>query len=467
MMPVRLALAATLLAAPALAQTLPPATVTPQPQQAVPAPSVGDQATPVPPPSSAAERVYAAARGRLLQIRTLLSEAGKQSSIGSGFLVSADGFAITNYHVISQYALDPSLYRLEYAAADGTRGELKLLAIDLPNDLAVVRLDPAPDPAKPRPHFQFDARALASALPQGERLYSMGNPLDLGFSIVEGTYNGAVERSYNERVLFSGAVNPGMSGGPTVAADGQVAGINVAKRTDGELVSFLVPARFAAQLLDRARGDIAAGRTMQPRDIVAEIGRQLAERQSALYRQLDEKGFRPATFGPYRASEVTAPWFTCWAQTNATQSPRPRAAVNTTNCASDTRLFVAGDLNVGLVQLTHSYVRSTELNSFQFATFLSRQNQIGWTGGKSSKWYTRQRCHEDFVAAGEGRPPIRAVWCARAYRKFDDLYDVWVSAVTQDRATEALASRLILQSVTYEDAQRLTKRFLEDVRWAK
>ncbi len=465
-----LAFVAALFSASALAQTspvpLPPATVPAQPERPISERAQPDQATPATPPSSAAERVYASARARLLQIRTLLSEAGKQSSIGSGFLVSADGFAITNYHVISQYALDPSLYRLEYAAADGTRGELKLLAIDLPNDLAVVRLERA-DQTKPQAHFEFDGRALAGALPQGERLYSMGNPLDLGFSIVEGTYNGAVERSYNERILFSGAVNPGMSGGPTVAADGKVAGINVAKRTDGELVSFLVPARFASRLLDKARADIAAGRSMQPRDIVAEIGRQLAERQSALYRQLDEKGFRPATFGPYRASEVTAPWFTCWAQTNATQSPRPRAAVNTTNCASDTRLFVAGDLNVGLVQLTHSYVRSTELNPFQFATFLSRQNQIGWTGGKSSKWYTRQRCHEDFVAAGEGRPPIRAVWCARAYRKFDDLYDVWVSAVTQDRATEALASRLILQSVTYENAQRLTKRFLEDVRWAK
>ena len=71
------------------------------------------------------------------------------------------------------------------------------------------------------------------------------------------------------------------------------------------------------------------------------------------------------------------------------------------------------------------------------------------------------------AAAGEGRPPIRAVWCARAYRKFDDLYDVWVSAVTQDRATEALSSRLELQSVTFDDAAQLTRRFLDDVRWAK
>ena len=91
--------------------------------------------------ASAAERIFASVPPRLLQIRTLVVGAGQQSSTGSGFLVGADGLAITNYHVVSQVALEPSTYRLEYAAADGSRGEVRLLAIDLPNDLAVVRLD--------------------------------------------------------------------------------------------------------------------------------------------------------------------------------------------------------------------------------------------------------------------------------------------------------------------------------------
>jgi serine protease Do len=173
--------------------------------------------------TSAAERLYAAARPKLLQIRTLLAAAGQQSSIGSGFLVSANGLAITNYHVVSQFALEPATYRLEYMAADGSRGDVALLAIDVPNDLAVVRVD-----KRDAPFFQFDARALTEGVPKGEHLYSMGNPLDLGFTIVEGTYNGLVERSYNERIHFTGAVNPGMSGGPAVAGDGRVVGINVA-----------------------------------------------------------------------------------------------------------------------------------------------------------------------------------------------------------------------------------------------
>lgn len=218
-------------------------------------------ARPEVPLSSAAERIYSDARPRLLQIRTLVTAAGRQSSVGSGFLVRAGGYAITNYHVVSQYALEPESYHMEYSAADGSKGPLTLIAVDVANDLALVKLDHAGFP-----FFNFDPAAVDGKLLKGERVYSMGNPLDIGFTIVEGTYNGLVERAYNDRIHFSGALNPGMSGGPAVNAGGRIVGINVAKSLRGDLVSFLVPARFAAQLLARAlRLTTSLPRTFTPR----------------------------------------------------------------------------------------------------------------------------------------------------------------------------------------------------------
>ena len=409
--------------------------------------------------ASVAEGIYAAAPPRLLQIRTLVADAGHQASIGSGFLVSSDGLAITNYHVVSQVVLEPKTYRLEYAAADGSRGELSVVGVDLPNDLAIVRLA-----KRDAPFFTFDKAALEGKPSKGERLYSMGNPLDLGFTIIEGTYNGLVEHTYNERVHFSGALNPGMSGGPTVSAEGQVVGVNVATRRGGQLVSFLVPARFAAALLQRVQEQKA------PPDLRAEVGRQLTAWRSSIYGSFGEKGFRSTALGPYLAPETTAPWFNCWATTNAGATPKPRANINSTTCTSDTSVFVASDMNTGAIQVNHSYVKAIDLNQFQLATLLTQLSQprlVG--GGPFRKWYTPQRCHEDFVSAAptSDHPPLRVVWCAQAYREFEGLYDVALIAVTQDHGNQALVSRLSLQAVGYEDAVALGKRFLQSVQLSK
>lgn len=409
--------------------------------------------------AASAEAIYNAARPSLLQIRTLLKAGGGKSSLGSGFVVGDDGLALTNYHVVSQYALEPDTYRMDYAAPDGHEGGLSLIAVDVANDIAVVKLDQHQLPA-----LHFDPRALRDTLPRGERLYSMGNPLDLGFTIVEGTYNGPLERSYTARLHFTGAINPGMSGGPTVAADGSVVGINVSKRLDGELVSFLVPAKFAAALLNRARDEAAP----KPEALRAEVGRQLTARQSALYQALLDRGFRSVDGDGYRMPEADAPWFSCWSRTNDDELPKPRVHVDTTNCSAETSLFVADDITTGSVSMMHMNLHGSDVNAFQFAHYLSqRYGPDQALAGRSSKQLTSERCHDAFVSSPPEikRPLLRAAWCARGYRDFDALYDVSLTAVTQDRGTNAALVRLIMRGVPYDDALRYGQRFLETLQW--
>ena len=118
------------------------------------------------------------------------------------------------------------------------------------HDLALLKA------GRRRRHAAFDAlpfRPRSEPLAQGERIYSLGNPLDVGFAVIEGTYNGLVERSFYPQIFFGGALSGGMSGGPALDQEGHVIGINVARRVDGEQVSFLVPASFATALLARGR----------------------------------------------------------------------------------------------------------------------------------------------------------------------------------------------------------------------
>jgi S1-C subfamily serine protease len=421
------------------------------------APAPAATATVQAPLSSAAERVYEFSKPRMLQVRTILQAANRQSSLGSGFLVTADGLAITNYHVVSQFALDPKTYRLEYLAPDGSKGTLKLLAIDVSHDLAVVKVE-----RSTLPFFEFDTRSIAGNLPKGERIYAMGNPLDLGFTIVEGTYNGLVDKSYDERIHFSGAINPGMSGGPVAGSDGLIVGVNVAKRLDSEQVGFLVPARFAADLIERAR----QGPPLVLDKAREEVGRQLDGWQASFYDTLKGQGFRSGTFGPYRGMESSAPWMTCWGATNADQLPKPRTAINSTRCSSATGIFVSDKILTGRVDLAYSYYKAIDLNAFQFARELSQRT---WSfDGSSGKRLTEQECRDDFVMAGEGaRPALRTTWCMRAYREFEGLYNVTLIALTQDRSREALLAQLSMQGVSYSNAVALGRRFLESIQWAR
>ena len=70
--------------------------------------------------------------------------------------------------------------------------------------------------------------------------------------MIEGTYNGLVRRSFYPQIFFGGSLSAGVSGGPALDEQGRVIGINVARRVDGEQVSFLVPASFAARCWPRA-----------------------------------------------------------------------------------------------------------------------------------------------------------------------------------------------------------------------
>ncbi|MFP5444276.1 MAG: serine protease, partial [Betaproteobacteria bacterium] len=300
--PLRLATSSLVLLLCALvahAQNAPPPTAPPATRPAGSDPADGT----TPPPGAAAasaptgadaallsrdaRRIYELSRDKLVQIRTLLRNANTQASIGSGFFVSADGLIVTNFHVASQLALEPERYRGVYVTMEGQEGEVELLAFDVQRDLAVLR---AKGRTAAAPVLGF--RPADEALAQGERIYSLGNPLDIGFAVTEGTYNGLVKRSFYPRIFFGGTLNPGMSGGPAVDDAGRVLGVNVAKRLDGEQVSFLIPAEFAQALVQRAANAQPITHAAH-----AEMTRQLMEHQQLLTDRFLKAPFREQRHG--------------------------------------------------------------------------------------------------------------------------------------------------------------------------
>ena len=429
----------------------------PQPAQPVPPalpaspdsadPSAAAESAPLPPPSSAAQHLYASAKNDILQVRSLLKSGRTQSSVGSGFLIGTSNLVVTNYHVVSQFALDPDTYVGEWVDTSGQRGNVELLAVDVLHDLAVLRVN------RNGTGF-FKMPDQLARLTQGQYLYSMGNPLDLGFAISEGAYNGVIARSFYDQLMFTGPINSGMSGGPSVTVDGSVAGVNVSKRLDGELVSFLVPARFAQDLLRKVEQQAKA-----PADFTSVVAGQLLSHQRAMVDQLLASPLSLKPMGPYQVPVRESEQMRCWGRSNV-KADKP-FTVDDASCAMESAIFVSGSLQTGQLSIRHQFIRGTGLDKLRFAQLASASFKNEHFGSNKDTRLTGPNCTEDFVK--NKNLPLRAVLCVRAYRKFAGLYDFALLTASTDQGLMSLQSRLDARGVSYDNGMRLSRVFLESL----
>ncbi|ODV09790.1 MAG: trypsin [Rubrivivax sp. SCN 70-15] len=393
------------------------------------------------------QRAFAGAREKLLQVRTLLRGQDSQASVGSAFLVSDDGLLVTNYHVVSQYALQPAQYRLVFATADGRQGALQLLDVDVVHDLALLR--PA-DPALLAGRGKLEFRPASEPLLRGERIRSLGNPLDVGFAVVEGAYNGVVERSFLPTIFFGGSLSAGMSGGPALDDQGRVVGINVATRRDGEQVSFLVPASFAQALLQRSRDAKPVTEPMYPR-LVA----QLLVHQDALTKAFLAQPWRPAGNAHYRIPVPQEQFMRCWGRSTPPESRGLQ--FERSDCAMDSRIYINGALLTGYLAVRHEAYDGRRIGELRFLERYSQsfRNEFFGTGNRQQ---TPPQCEERTVA-GDGLP-LRAVLCLRAYKKLVGLYDMSLLVATLDGTETGAQGRFDVFGVSFDNAQRLAAHYL-------
>ena len=402
--------------------------------------------------SGAGQRIYERTRARLLQVRTLLKTQDSQSSVGSGFLVDEAGLLVTNYHVISQYALQPSRHRLVYATVDGRQGELQLLAFDVVHDLALLK---AADPAPLAGRGAVALRPATEPLPRGARIFSLGNPLDVGFAVAEGSYNGPVERSFLETLFFGGSLSAGMSGGPALDEQGRLIGVNVAARRDGEQVSFLVPADPVRALLERGRGAVPITAPAWP-----EVTRQLLAHEATLTERFIALPWRSAGHPRYAIPVPQEVFMRCWGR----GSPQGARGLQfeRSDCEMDSRIFVGGALLTGHLSVRHEAYDGTKLGALRFAERYSSSFRNEFVG-RDDRHRTAPRCVERSV--GRDGLPLKAVVCLRAYKKLEGLYDLSVLVATLDGTQTGVQGRFDARGVSFASAQRLAAHYLDGFAW--
>lgn len=425
----------------------------PSARPSVPAPVLSADPAASAPVSMSARKVYEQARSQLVQIRTVLKGQASQTSVGSGFLVTREGHLITNFHVVSEAALKPDRHDLVLVTADGREAPVQILMLDVLHDLALLKVN---DP-KTTSYDALAFRPEGLKLAQGERMYSLGNPLDVGFAVIEGNYNGLVERSFYPQIFFAGSLSAGMSGGPALDQEGRVIGINVARRVDGEQVSFLVPASFASALL-------AQGRDAKPLKGEAWpiVVTQLTAHQDLLTQRFIEQGWKPATHPRYTVPVPPDRFMRCWGSSEPSRTGG--LDFERSDCVMDTRIFV-GEFNTGTLATRHEAYDGSKLGMARFAAQYSASFRNETFGRLGPQHQTKPQCHEAYV--DRKGLPLRAVVCLRAYKKLPKLYDVAVLVATLDQSRSGVQGRFDAQGLSYANAMKLAQHYLEAYAWVK
>jgi hypothetical protein len=292
----------------------------------------------------------------------------------------------------------------------------------------------------------------------------MGNPLDVGFAVAEGSYNGPVERSFLRTLFFGGSLSAGMSGGPALDDQGRLIGVNVATRRDGEQVSFLVPAEPVRVL-------IARGRTGQP--IVApawpEITRQLVQHEALLTQGFVAQPWRNAGHPQYVIPVPQETWMRCWGRGSPQATRGLQFERSDCEMAS---IFVSGPLHTGFLTVRHEAYDGSKLGALRFAERYTSSFRNEFMG-VDDRHRTAARCVERSVwgaptaQAVRSAPalPLKAVVCLRAYKKLEGLHDLSVMVATLDGSTVGVQGRLDAQGVSLASAQRLAQHYLDGFAW--
>jgi hypothetical protein len=383
----------------------------------------------------------------VLKIDVVETGSAAKASVGTGFYADKLGRIVTNYHVISKLVHSPERYRIEVTDQTGQTGAAAVLGVDVVYDLAVLRSE-----RQGKGFLTLEAKTVE----QGTRLYSLGHPRDLGLTIVEGTHNGLLKHTLYPKVHFTGSLNPGMSGGPTLTQGGRVVGINVA--TEGNQISFLVPAERSMALLDRT----AKAENPNPAGFLADVGRQIQANQARYLDGMFRANTPRIALGPYDLPTKPTDFFRCWADA-VRRNELPYVSVSH-DCSTDDYIFVSSEQSSGIVRFFHQFVSTAELDPLRFFTFYTAQfqaNNAAVFGNEEE--VTRFRCQTRNVNAAQGK--LKAVLCARQYLKLPGLYDAVFKAATLGARNAGLVSTLSLSGVSFDNVESVTRRYMENIKW--
>ena len=384
-------------------------------------------------------------KSMIFQIKVIDIGSGNKSTIGSGFLIDNKGSVATNYHVVSDFILEPEKYRIELLDHLDNTYPLSIINFDIIHDLALVKVA--------MPNSDSFLNISNKVLAKGNRIYSLGNPHDLGMAIIEGTYNGLVEGSRYKKYLFSGSLNGGMSGGPAIDSKGNIIGVNVSK--GGEQLSFLVPVKHLKKLI------LSSTQALSKNQYNIHSSKALQQDQDQYYSNLIEKDWSKKDFMTYTLPDKIDKSLKCWGHT----LDKEKNKYDTTHrhCRTEDRIYLGGDIYTGGFSYNYSFIKSDGLNLFQFYNKLEKTYTLkNFYNGDEEKT-SNFKCDSNFIKVKNTKWKITT--CIREYFDYRGLYDAGLLAMRIDQENEALSMSIKTTGISQKHIEDLHKKFLDSISW--
>lgn len=397
------------------------------------------------------QSLYATLKPKIVQIKIISHKTVEKSSIGSGFIVQKENIIATNYHVISQIANHPEDYYGEYLTIDNRTGRFELVVFDVINDLALLRVD------------ESIAEPLnISSLPEkGAPIFSLGNPHDLGFAIVNGVNNGIIPNKTPSRVFFSASINSGMSGGPAVNADGQVVAVNVARRLGSGDISFLIPAKWLLQLIQIAK----AKQFMPPSNLKSAyaeaINSQLLAASANYIERMKQFKRDSIQMGGLRFPSQIGEDFKCWSIDEKETEKSSLIEQTSVICRANRSYYISQEEQYGRIHLVITYSKAKESLSRRrfYRNITANDNSLRFSS-KSTNDHPAN-CLSRFVDIAKHEFKLHI--CTQAENKRHGLATTRVLANSVDQDNESWSVRLLFQGSTTKEALMLTHSLLNDI----
>ena len=229
-------------------------------------------------------------------------------SLGSGFLISADGIVVTNNHVINPPDTRAKLESITVTLADGTEYEADVVGSDAASDLAVLKI-------RSNKTFPFVRFGDSAATRVGDWVVAIGNPFGLGGTVTAGIISAVYRNTgqggaYDRYLQTDASINRGNSGGPLFDMRGNVIGINNAifSPSGGSVgIGFAIPAEIAAPIVEKLRAgqEIQRGYLgvrLQPLDEDLALSLGLPKRRGELAQVVEETS--PAARAGLRSGDI-------------------------------------------------------------------------------------------------------------------------------------------------------------------